>query len=414
MKYFSYIFIILNLFTNLSCQTSDSNTHVFFGNELLLKENIELLKDKRVGVVTNHSAVLPNNVHLVDTLLALGINITALFSPEHGIRGEISDGSKISSSTDDKTGIQIFSLYGNVKKPAKEMLKNIDIILFDIQDIGARFYTYISTLYYLLQSAAENNLPVIVLDRPNPISGLQVGGAVLDTAFKSFIGIAPIPVLYGMTIGEIAKLFVEENFINTSGKPELAVIKMKGWKRNYFWANIDRDWIPTSPNIPNFETALIYPGTAFIEGTNISEGRGTEDPFLTIGAPFINSEELINILESLQILGIEFSQTSFTPVNIKGKATNPKYEEIECYGIKFKLTDKKTFKAVEFGVYLIYSLLKLYPDNFKFKDNYFDKLAGTDKLRKDFLAGKNPSAIIRNWESELEKFKSIRKKYLLY
>jgi uncharacterized protein YbbC (DUF1343 family) len=414
VKLFIYIFFTLTTCVNLSCQPSDNNTHVYFGDELLLKENIELLKDKRVGVVTNHSAVLPNNVHLVDTLLSLGINITALFSPEHGIRGEISDGSEISSSTEDKTGIPIFSLYGDVKKPTKEMLKNIDIILFDIQDIGARFYTYISTLYYLLQSAAENNLPVIVLDRPNPISGLNVSGPLLDLNYSSFIGIAPIPVLHGMTIGELAELFVEENFINTSSKPELAVIKMKGWKRNYFWDEIDREWIPTSPNIPNFETALIYPGTAFIEGTNISEGRGTDNPFLTIGAPFIKSEELINILISFKLAGINFSPSSFAPVNIKGKAVHPKYEGIKCYGVKFKLTDKKKFNAVEFGVYLIYSLLKLYPDNFKFKDNHFDKLAGTDKLRKDLLAGKNPSAIINSWEIELEKFKSLRKKYLLY
>jgi uncharacterized protein YbbC (DUF1343 family) len=414
VKYFIHIFITLTAFINLSCQSVNIKNQVFFGDELLLEENIDLLKDKSVGVVTNHSAILPNNVHLIDTLLSLGIDITALFSPEHGIRGEISDGSKISSSTDDKTGISIFSLYGSTKKPTKEMLNNIDIILFDIQDIGARFYTYISTMYYILQSAVENNLPVIVLDRPNPVNGLRVGGPVLDLNYSSFIGIAPIPVLHGMTIGELAELFVKENFINTSSKPELIVIKMKAWKRNYFWADIDREWIPTSPNIPNFETSLIYPGTCFIEGTNVSEGRGTEDPFLTIGAPFINSAELIDKLKSLQIAGIEFSPSSFTPVNLKGNSIHPKYEGINCYGVKFKVTDKKKFNAVEFGVYLIYSLIKLYPDNFKFNDNYFDKLAGTDKLRKDLLEGKNPSAIIKSWENELEEFKSIRKKYLLY
>ncbi len=414
MKFFIHIFVTLSAFINLSCQPSDSNNHVYFGDELLLTENIELLKDKSVGVVTNHSAVLPNSVHLVDTLLTIGIDITALFSPEHGIRGEVSDGSKILSSTDDKTGIPIFSLYGSTKKPTKEMLNNIDIILFDIQDIGARFYTYISTLYYLLQSAAENNLPVVVLDRPNPISGLGVSGPVLDPNYSSFIGIAPIPVLHGMTVGELAELFVNENFINIDSKPELTVIKTKGWKRNYFWDDLDREWIPTSPNIPKFETSLIYPGTCFIEGTNISEGRGTDDPFLTIGAPFINSVELIYNLKALQIEGIEFSPSSFTPVNIKGKASHPKYEGINCYGVKFKLTDKKKFNAIEFGVYLIYSLIKLYPDNFKFRENYFDKLAGTNKLRKDLLAGKNPSLIIKSWENELEEFKSIRKKYLLY
>jgi uncharacterized protein YbbC (DUF1343 family) len=414
VKLFIYIFFTLTALINLSCQPSESKNQVFFGDELLLKDNIELIKDKRVGVVTNHSAVLRNNVHLIDSLLALGINISALFSPEHGIRGEISDGSEISTATDDKTGIPIFSLYGSTKKPTKETLNNIDILLFDIQDIGARFYTYISTLYYTLQSAAENNLPIIVLDRPNPIGGLTVSGPVLDINYSSFIGIAPIPVLHGMTVGEIAELFVKENFINTDTQPELTVIKIKGWNRNYFWDDLHREWIPTSPNIPDFETSLIYPGTCFIEGTNVSEGRGTADPFLTIGAPYVNSVELINKLKSLQIEGIEFSPSSFTPVKIKGKASHPKYEGINCYGVKFNLLDNNKFKAVEFGVYLIYVLLKLYPDNFEFKNNHFDKLAGTDKLRKDLLEGKNPSTIIKSWEDELEQFKSKRKKHLLY
>jgi len=414
VKFFIYIFFTLTTFVNLSCQPFNSDNHVFFGDELLKKEHIELIEGKRVGVVTNHSAVLPNNVHLVDTLLTLGIKISALFSPEHGIRGEISDGKEITSSTDDKTGIPIFSLYGNVKKPTKEMLNNIDIILFDIQDIGARFYTYISTLYYLLQSAVENNLTVIVLDRPNPISGITVSGPVLDPDYSSFIGMASIPVLHGMTVGELAELFINENLIYSNSKPDLIVIKMKGWKRNYFWDDIGREWIPTSPNIPKFETALIYPGTCLLEGTNVSEGRGTDDPFLTIGAPFINSGELINNLKALGIEGLEFSPSSFTPVSIKGKATHPKYEGIKCYGVIFRLTDKTKFNALEFGVYLIYTLIKLYPDDFKFKDEYFDKLAGTNKLRKDFLAGRNPSAIIKSWKSELEEFNLIRKKYLLY
>jgi uncharacterized protein YbbC (DUF1343 family) len=413
MKFFTSIFIILIAFINLSCQTSVSRNNVLFGDEVLLKENTELLKNKRVGIVTNHSAILQNNVHLVDTLLSSGINITALFSPEHGIRGEISDGIIISSSVDNHTGIPIFSLY-NKTKPTKEMLKNVDIILFDIQDIGARFYTYISTLYYILQSAAENNIPVIVLDRPNPLNGLQVSGTVLDPAYKSFIGIAPIATVYGMTVGELANFFVKENLIDTKNEPELKIIEMKGWKRNYFWDDLNRGWIPPSPNIPKFETALIYPGICFIEGTNISEGRGTDNPFLTIGAPFINSIELVNKLKSFKLAGIEFSPISFTPVEIKGKALNPKYEGIRCNGIQFKISNKKKFDTVEFGVYLIYTLRNLYPDKFKFKNVYFDKLAGTDRLRKDLLAGKSPSTIIKNWNNKLENFKSIRKKHLLY
>lgn len=414
MKFFTSIFFILTTFTNLSCQPSISNNQVLFGDEILLKEKIELLKNKRVGVVTNHTAVFPNGIHLVDTLFTGGINITALFSPEHGKRGEISDGQNITSSFDNKTGLPIFSLYGKTKIPTKEMLKNVDILLYDIQDVGARFYTYISTLYYVIKSAAENNIPIVVLDRPNPISGLQVRGTVLDSSYKSFIGIAPIAVVYGMTIGELANYFVKENLINTKEEPELKIIRMKGWKRNYFWDDMDRQWIPPSPNIPKFETALIYPGTCFIEGTNISEGRGTDNPFLTIGAPFINSEDLINHLKSLKIAGIDFAPSSFTPVEINGKALNPKYEGIKCSGIQFKITNKNEFNAVEFGVNLIYTLIKLYPNNFKFKKAHFDKLAGTDKLRKDLLAGKSPSTIINNWNNELKNFKSIRKKYLLY
>ncbi|MCH6575739.1 MAG: DUF1343 domain-containing protein [Bacteroidetes bacterium] len=239
MKIFTTIFIILILFTNLSCQSSDSNNHVFFGDELLLKENIELLIDKRVGVVTNHSAVLPNNVHLVDTLLSLGINITALFSPEHGIRGEISDGSKILSSTDDKTGIPIFSLYGKTKKPTKEMLNNIDIILFGIQDIGARFYTYIYTMALAMEAAALNGKQFIVLDRPNPITGSKVEGPMLQRGFETFVGMYPMPVRHGMTVGELALLFKGEGWIKGAESLDLKIVPMKGWTRDLWFDQTD-------------------------------------------------------------------------------------------------------------------------------------------------------------------------------
>jgi len=414
MRLLTFIILILLLFTNLNCQEVPKQEKVFFGDELLLKENLELLKDKQIGVVTNHSALLPNNVHLVDTLLSLGINITALFSPEHGIRGEAIDGKEISSSIDHKTGLPIYSLYGKTKKPTPEMLNKVDLILFDIQDIGARFYTYISTLYYLLQSSAENNIPVIVLDRPNPISGNHIEGPLLKPGYKSFVGIAPIPVMHGMTVGELANYFIKENIINTKKEPEIKVIKMNGWHRGYFWNNLNRKWIPPSPNIPKIETAFIYPGTCFLEGTNVSEGRGTDDPFLNIGAPFINSNDLISMLYNFQIAGVDITSIKFTPKKIAGKSNNPKFEGEQCNGINISVSDETKFKPVEFGVYLISALIKLYPEDFRFKTDYFNILAGNSKLRTELKNGKEPIKIIHSWVNDLEKFKIIRNKYLLY
>ncbi|GMR25473.1 MAG: DUF1343 domain-containing protein [Ignavibacteria bacterium] len=414
MKSLSFIILVLLLFTNLNCQEVSKQEKVFFGDELLLRENLQLLKDKQIGVVTNQSAIFPNGVHLVDTLLSLGTNITALFSPEHGIRGEASDGENISSSIDQKTGLPIFSLYGKTKKPTPEMLDKVDLILFDIQDIGARFYTYISTLYYLLQSSAENDIAVIVLDRPNPISGKHIEGPLLKADYKSFVGIAPIPVIHGMTVGELANYFVKENIINTKKEPELKVIKMSGWHRGYFWNNLNRKWIPTSPNIPKFETAIVYPGTCFLEGTNVSEGRGTDDPFLNIGAPFINSNDLIAMLNNFQIEGVKIASIKFTPKKIAGKSNKPKFEGVQSNGIKISVSDETKFKPVEFGVYLIFALIKLYPDDFKFKAKYFDDLAGNSELRTELQNGREPLKIINSWANDLEKFKLIRNKYLLY
>jgi uncharacterized protein YbbC (DUF1343 family) len=414
MKPFVSIFLIFAAFISLSCQPSVKKNPVYFGDEILLKENLELLKGKRIGVVTNHSAILPNGVHLVDSLISLEVNIQALFSPEHGIRGEMSDGVNIASLIDIKTGIQVYSLYGKTKIPSFEMLEDIDIILLDIQDIGARFYTYISTLYYVLQSATVNSIPVVVLDRLNPISGIRVEGPILDPMFKSFIGIATIPVVHGMTIGELTNYFSNDILMENDKEPDFKVIKMKGWNRNNYWDDLNREWIPTSPNIPKFETALVYPGTCFIEGTNVSEGRGTDNPFLTIGAPFINSEDLINELRSLKIFGVDISAASFTPVDVKGKAVNPKYEGILCNGLMMNVTDKKSFNAVRFGIKLIYALLKLYPDDFRFRTEHFDLLAGSSNLREDLLSGKIPSEIISSWQIELDKFKTNRAKYLLY
>ena len=396
------------------CQQPEKTQKVMFGDEIFITNHLDLIKGKQIGIITNQTGVLPNGTHLVDTLFNLGYNIAAIFAPEHDFRGKLLAGESFENKVDAETGIPVYSIYGKTKKPTKESLVNLDILLFDIQDIGARFYTYISTLYYVLQAAAENNIPVVVLDRPDPLSGTNIDGPVLSDEFKSFIGIATIPVIYGLTVGEIAKLFTGENYIGTDSTPDLTIIKLDGWKREYYWDDFENNWIPTSPNIPGFETALVYPGTCFLEGTNVSEGRGTEEPFSTIGAPFIKSDKLISEMKKNNIPGVELTPVTFSPKKIAGKTNNPKYEGIECYGIKISITDKTKFKAVEFGVYLLSSLINLYNQNFRFKDDFFDKLAGTDRLRKELLAGKVPYEIIKSWNTALEKFKSIRKKYLLY
>lgn len=413
----------MNLFINIvisfvtvsviSCANNDQQETIQFGNEILISEHLNLLDNKKVGIVTNHTSLLPQQVHLVDTLNSLRINIIALFSPEHGIRGNVSRGVNINSSFDKNTGIPVYSLYGKVKKPIPEMLSGVDILLYDIQDVGVRFYSYISTLYYVLEASAENDVPIIVLDRPNPLNGARISGPVLIPAFKSFIGIEELPIIYGMTIGELAKLFKDE--LGSLGKNlKLKVIPARGWSRDDSWNELNREWIPTSPNISSFETAFVYPGTCFLEGTNISEGRGTDRPFLTIGAPFIDSEKLTLAIETKNIPGITITESTFIPAENQGIVINPKYEGAECHGITISISDYKAFNPVNFGIHLLCTLIKLYPDKFKFDDKHFDLLAGTDSLRKDILSGKTPEDIISGWNADLEEFNLKRKKYLIY
>jgi uncharacterized protein YbbC (DUF1343 family) len=385
------------------------------GADRLISEYSSLIKGKKIGLVTNESGVLSNGTPLIDTLYKLKYcKVTALFGPEHGIRGNAPAGASVGSSVDAKTGIPVYSLFGPNKKPTPEMLKNVDVLIFDIQSVGARFYTFISTMYYTLQAGAENNIPVIILDRPNPINGVNVEGPVLQENEKSFVGIAPIPIMHGMTIGELAKLFAGEGYIGKDLHPNLTVIKMKGWKRSSYLDDYSLPWIKPSPNIPDVATAIVYAGACFIEGTNVSEGRGTLHPFLTIGAPFINSKELIKGLEETGINGAKLLPIEFTPKDIAGMSTDPKYKDELCNGISIKLTNRKKFNAVSFGIKLVYILHKLYPQNFKFRDSGFDRLLGDKSVREEILNGKKPDEIISSWQKELTRFKQIRKKYLLY
>jgi uncharacterized protein YbbC (DUF1343 family) len=380
-----------------------------------LSERLELIAGKSIGFVTNHTALLNDGTHIIDSLIKNeNTEIVALFGPEHGIRGERADGVIVDNLSDSLTGLPVYSLYGKVRKPTPEMLEGINLLVFDIQDIGARFYTYISTMYNVISAAAENGIPILILDRPNPIGGVMVDGPIVKEELRSFVGKIPIPIQHGMTIGELALMINYEGLLENGLKADLKVVKMENWKRDYYFDDTDLIWIKPSPNMVSLNTALLYPGLCLLEGTNVSEGRGTDDPFVIFGAPFINSGDLIDQLVSFNIPGITFEKTEFTPREIPGMAKNPKFEGIPCDGIKLSVTDRKSFKPVEFGVYLIYSLNKLYAADFSFKDKRIDKLFGDSYLRTDIIAGKKPEEIITGWRSDIDSFESIRNKYLLY
>jgi uncharacterized protein YbbC (DUF1343 family) len=391
-----------------------NNAQIVNGADLLFSENLNLIAGKKVGVVCNHTSLLSDGTHLVDALLDYNnVTVKAIFTPEHGFKGSAEAGEHIDYKNNLYKEVPIISLYGKDRKPSKENLKDVDVLIFDIQDVGARFYTYISTMYYVLEAAGDNNIPIIILDRPNPIGGNYVDGPVLDINYQSFVGIAPIPITHGMTVGELAKYFVGEKLITNSVKVSLNVIKCKNWNRKIpdkFFLK----WNSPSPNINSLQTALIYPGTCLLEGTNISEGRGTRFPFLQIGAPFFNSEEIIAKLELQKISGAKISPVSFLPVDIEGTATNPKYKDETCYGIRIEITDPDKFESVKFGVKFLYVVNKLYGSKIKFNNSSFDRLAGSVKLREMLSDQRTPEQIFASWQKDLTKFNKIRNKYLLY
>lgn len=407
-----YIFNFL-VFALILITTTKINAQIIYGADLLFSENQNLISGKKVGVVCNHTALLSNGKPLVDALLEQkNVIVSAIFTPEHGFKGVEEAGEKIDYKNNLYKEIPIISLYGKDRKPSKDNLTDVDLLIFDIQDVGARFYTYIATMYYVLESAGENNIPVIILDRPNPIGGKYIDGPVLDPKFKSFVGIAQIPITHGMTIGELANYFIGEKVVPTWKNVSLKVIHCKNWKReipNQFYSN----WNSPSPNINSLETALVYPGICLLEGTNISEGRGTRFPFLQFGAPFINADDVIEKLKIFSFAGIEMQSVSFIPDDIEAMATNPKFKGQSCYGIKIKITDPIKFEPVKFGTKLLFVLVKLYGNKIKFNDG-FDRLAGNSYLKKALLQKVAPEKIIASWQKDLIKFEKKRIKYLLY
>ncbi|NJY63371.1 DUF1343 domain-containing protein [Salinimicrobium sp. CDJ15-81-2] len=353
---------------------------------------LPLLKGKKVGLVGNQTSIIQTeagNVHLVDTLLALNVDLRKVFAPEHGFRGTADAGEVIEDGRDPKTGLPVFSLYGNNKKPSAEQLKDLDILIFDLQDVGVRFYTYISTLHYVMEAAAENDLEVIVLDRPNP-NGHYVDGPVLEPAHQSFVGMHPVPVVHGMTIGEYAQMTNGEKWLKNGVQAPLQVIKMEGYDRN---ESYDLP-IKPSPNLPNAQAINLYPSLCFFEGTNVNAGRGTQKQFQVFGSPYLPKAKY---------------DFSYVPESNEG-AKNPKHLGKTCYGKDLSEEPRLDYLNLKW-------LIEAYNHTSKkeeFFNNFFTKLAGTTKLQKQIEGGMSGDDIRRTWEAGLEEFSQKRAVYLLY
>ncbi|WP_223592117.1 exo-beta-N-acetylmuramidase NamZ family protein [Neobacillus bataviensis] len=414
-KWFTSILVLILVLSTVTAAIAKNdkekkNEKFRLGVEVLLQDKIDLIKGKRVGLITNPTGVDQKLNSIVDLLdNNPNVNLTALYGPEHGVRGSAQAGQYVESYIDEKTGVPVYSLYGNTKKPTPEMLSNVDVLLFDIQDVGTRYYTYIYTMALAMEAAKENNIPIIVLDRPNPLSGTKVEGPVLEDKYSSFVGEYAIPVRHGMTVGELAQLFNKEFGIGA----DLTVVKMDGWKRNMYYDETPLDFVMPSPNMPTLDTALVYPGACLIEGTNISEGRGTTRPFELIGAPFINSDDLAAKLNSYHLPGVAFRAASFTPSTSKfvNKLSN---------GIQIHVTDRNSYKPFETGLYIVKTIHDMYPNDFQFRTpgsngiSFFDNLTGNGSIRAGIEAGKSIEEMKAEWQPSLEKFMDVREKYLLY
>jgi uncharacterized protein YbbC (DUF1343 family)/CubicO group peptidase (beta-lactamase class C family) len=377
-----------------------ANAEVLNGIDVLRAEGFARLKGKRVGLVTNHTGRARDGATTIDLIFgAKDVKLVALFSPEHGIRGILDE--KVASSRDDKTGLPIHSLYGDTRRPTAAMLEGIDTMVIDLQDVGTRFYTYMTTMAYVMEEAAKKNIAVMVLDRPNPIGGVQIEGPMLDEGQVSFVGYMPMPIRHGLTMGELAQLFNAEKKIGAS----LTVVTAKDWRRDYWFDETGVPWVNPSPNMRNLIQATLYPGIGAFEGTNISVGRGTDTPFEQIGAPWIDGVALAAALNERRLAGVRFYPVRFTPAASK-------YANEECQGVFIVVTDRNALRPVRVGLEIAAALHKLHGTRFELEsaERLFGSREGITRIR----AGDDPAAIAASWAVAESRWRLLRGKYLLY
>ena len=377
------------------------------GVEVLLSDSLGLVRGKRVGLITNQTGILRDGTTTVDVLHAHpDLDLVALYSPEHGITGQVNAGEKVATGRDEKSGLPIYSLYGSTQEPLPEMLDGVDVLLFDIQDVGARFYTYVWTMALSMRAAGAAGIPFVVLDRPNPIGGALVQGTVLDTAFASFVGLHAVPIRHGMTVGEIARLVRGEFGVEA----DLVVVPADGWTREEWFDETALPWVAPSPNMPSLESATHYPGTCLFEGTALSVGRGTERPFQWIGAPWLDGAALAERLNVYELPGVRFEAATFTP----DRPGDAKWPGTEVHGVRFVVTDRTVYDPTRAAVAALIEARALSGDRWSWNVAHFDRLAGTDRLRREIEQGRTLEEITASWAAPLDAFVRMRERHLLY
>lgn len=439
MQYFRTIWLLtwIGNFLIISCQPLPNQakekqpSRVILGSEILLTQKLDILKNKRVALVANATSVVFDSIHLVDALLEKKVNLVRIFAPEHGFRTDVDMEATVVNHTDTKTGLPIVSLYGKIKKPTYEHLADVDIVLFDIQDVGTRFYTYLTTMCYVMEACAEFDKEIIILDRPNP-NGYYVAGPILDSSLTSFVGLHSVPIVHGMTLGEYARMVNGEKWLAGGRVAKLQVILCQEYRHKLRWQETGRTWIPPSPNLKTPEAAAWYPVLCWYEGTIVSVGRGTEKPFEQIGFPqhvgFHRAYQRDSALKEkthFSINGVNLEITTFTPKRMPNASYEPPCLNQLCYGVRFIDLQPPDTGLFRFGLQLLFNCYHEYREFYKkydqyyeppvsFFNSYFQRLAGDTTLQESVLNQKNPEEIYNRWERDIRAFKKTRLNYLLY
>jgi uncharacterized protein YbbC (DUF1343 family) len=379
-------------------------TGVVPGVDVLMRDRLDLLKERRIGLVTNATGRSRDGRSTIDVLNEEpSWRLVALFSPEHGIRGDAPAGQSVASSVDDETGLPIYSLYGDTTRPTERMLDGLDTLVFDIQDAGARTFTYPSTLLEVMRAAAQHGKSVVVLDRPNPIGGEQVEGNVLDSRFASFVGPTAIAMRHGLTIGELGRLFNVEPGVGA----DLTIVPVQGWRRAMWFDQTSLSWVNPSPNLRSVSALALYPGTVLFEGTSLSEGRGTERPFEWIGAPWLDAAAWAEAVDARGLPGVRFAPSDQTPASSK-------FAGQRCHGVSIEIVDRLRLRPMEMAVTMIAAARAIAGSRVQLDPGTFDRLAGTDQLRKAIEATTPVDEIVAAWEPDLQRYRVSRERYLLY
>lgn len=402
------------------CVPKEKPSPVRSGAEVLVDNEFESLSGQRVGLIANHTARL-DTAHVIDRLAAApSVELGAIFAPEHGFRGTAGAGEAVEDGRDPRTGVPIYSLYGDPRRPTPKMMEGLDALVFDVQDVGARFYTYITTMGLAMQSAAEVDVRFVVLDRPNPLGGTYTSGFGLEPEHTSFVGRYPIPITHGMTIGELARYIQKQGLLPGVGALDLSVVPVENWTRDQQWPDTGLDWRPPSPNLPTWETALLYPGMCFFEGVRVSEGRGTERPFLQIGAPWspAAAQRVVDTLRAQDLSGIAVDTVAFTPRSMPQAAPSPRFEGEKVYGFEVEVTDRRAVDPLSVGIHALHAMYHRAQARgdtaFVSRPEHLTRLAGTDRLLTLLREGASPDSIIASWRDDVETFRDDRSSALLY